>query len=120
MSATTGAAPQLSRAHWHGTPVWEILAQAARARISAFGGQLLSWLPDGTDEVLWLSPQLAPLPTPIRGGGRCAGRGSDARARMHPHMGSRVPRRGSCMRSSLCPMAVCNWYCVLLKACIPF
>ncbi len=40
----------------------------ASAAISLFGGQLLSFIPRGGQDVFWLSPLRAPLPTPIRGG----------------------------------------------------
>ena len=40
----------------------------ATAAVSLFGGQLLSFVPRGQQDVFWLSPLRAPLPTPIRGG----------------------------------------------------
>src|SRR5690606_18048003 len=40
----------------------------ASAVISLHGAQLLSYVPRGGQEVFWLSPLRAPLPTPIRGG----------------------------------------------------
>lgn len=60
--------PGVSSGCWHGTAVWDIQAQGARARVSAFGGQLLDWRPVADDPVFWLSPCPAPLPAPIRGG----------------------------------------------------
>ena len=51
-----------------GLPTWLIDTPLARAAISRFGGQLLSFAPAGHDELLWLSPALKPLPAPIRGG----------------------------------------------------
>ena len=68
MTPQTVEAPHCRSLQWHGTEVWEIHAQGARVRISAFGGQLLSWQPLAGDEVLWLSRQLADLPVPLRGG----------------------------------------------------
>lgn len=62
------SSPALESEIWHGTTVWTVRAQGAGARISAHGGQLLSWQPAPDDEVLWLSAQLQPLPTPLRGG----------------------------------------------------
>ncbi|MFT4043498.1 MAG: D-hexose-6-phosphate mutarotase [Gordonia sp. (in: high G+C Gram-positive bacteria)] len=41
----------------------------SRAAISLFGGQVISFVPAGSkSDVLWVSPLLATLPTPIRGG----------------------------------------------------
>jgi len=60
--------PALRRAPFHGLDAWWIQTPAARAVLGRFGGQLLSFVPAGGEEVLWLSPQLAPLPTPVRGG----------------------------------------------------
>ncbi len=39
-----------------------------RAAVSLFGGQVVSWTPAGQEDVFWLSPLRADLPTPIRGG----------------------------------------------------
>lgn len=38
------------------------------ARISLFGGQLLSFVPTGGEDLLWMSPAPLPRPAPIRGG----------------------------------------------------
>ena len=51
-----------------GMPALLVEAQGARAAIAVHGGHLLSWLPDGHEDVLWLSPALAPAPAAIRGG----------------------------------------------------
>ena len=40
----------------------------AKAAVSLFGGQVLSFAPAGQEDVFWLSPLRADLPTPIRGG----------------------------------------------------
>lgn len=68
MTSPSPAVTQCRQLPWHGTTAWEIHAQGARARISAFGGQLLSWQPLPGEEVFWLSDRLAALPTPLRGG----------------------------------------------------
>jgi hypothetical protein len=48
-----------------GLPAWLVETPRARAAISRFGGQLLSYAPAGHDDLLWLSPALRPLPAPI-------------------------------------------------------
>ncbi len=58
----------LSLADVHGFPAWKVETPFATASISVFGGQLLSYVPKGGQDVLWLSPAAQPLPTPIRGG----------------------------------------------------
>ena len=40
----------------------------ATAAVAVFGGQVLSYVPRGGRDVLWLSPLRAELPTPVRGG----------------------------------------------------
>ncbi|WP_246007588.1 D-hexose-6-phosphate mutarotase [Gordonia oryzae] len=53
----------------HGLDAHLIETPNARAAISVFGGQVLSFRPVGTGhDVVWVSPVLADLPTPIRGG----------------------------------------------------
>lgn len=51
-----------------GIPALLVDTPFARAAIALQGGHLLSWTPAGHDDVLWLSPRLASLPTAIRGG----------------------------------------------------
>ena len=51
-----------------GFPAWKVDTPFASAAIAVFGGQLLSYVPKGGQDVLWLSPGAQPLPTPIRGG----------------------------------------------------
>jgi len=51
-----------------GFPAWKVETPLASAAISVFGGQLLSFVPKGGQDVLWLSPTAQALPTPIRGG----------------------------------------------------
>ncbi|WHU49672.1 D-hexose-6-phosphate mutarotase [Gordonia sp. L191] len=53
----------------HGLDAHIIETPHAQAAISVFGGQVVSFRPAGSvDDVLWVSPALADLPTPIRGG----------------------------------------------------
>ncbi len=49
-------------------PAWLIETAHARAAVSCWGGQLLSWVPAGHAEVLWLSPLAVAEPKAIRGG----------------------------------------------------
>lgn len=70
--AASGAAlPKLeglSIVEIQGFPAWKVETPLATAAISVFGGQLLSFIPKGGQDVLWLSPTAQALPTPIRGG----------------------------------------------------
>ncbi|GAA3713508.1 hypothetical protein GCM10022238_30290 [Gordonia hankookensis] len=53
----------------HGLDAILVATPHATAAISVFGGQVLSFIPAGTaDDVLWVSPLVAPPPTAIRGG----------------------------------------------------
>ena len=58
----------LTTGRFQGLDAWLVETPQATAAISVFGGQLLSFVPKGGEEVMWLSPQRAALPTPIRGG----------------------------------------------------
>jgi len=60
--------PGVSSGQYQGLDAWLIRTPHATAAISVFGGQLLSFVPAGQQDVMWLSPQRAALPTPIRGG----------------------------------------------------
>lgn len=60
--------PDISTGLFHGLEAWLVRTPAATAAISVFGGQLLSFIPEGQPDLLWLSPTRAALPTPIRGG----------------------------------------------------
>lgn len=60
--------PGLWEGQFQGLDAWLIQTGKASAAISKFGGQLLSWCPANQDDVLWLSPSIQTLPTPIRGG----------------------------------------------------
>lgn len=57
----------VTQTRWRDVPVWEVRTPQCVARISCFGGQLLSWQPAGQQEVLWCSAQLQ-APRPLRGG----------------------------------------------------
>jgi len=58
----------LSVGEFHGISCWRVETAHATAAISIFGGQLLSFVPRGGEELFWLSPTPHPLPAPIRGG----------------------------------------------------
>ena len=58
----------LSSGEFHGFPAWLVDTPNATAAISVFGGQLLSYVPKGGPDVLWLSPLSRHQPEPIRGG----------------------------------------------------
>ena len=60
--------PGLKMGRYQGLDAWLIQTAQAEAAISVVGGQLLSWKPQGQEDVMWLSPRRQPLPTPIRGG----------------------------------------------------
>lgn len=49
-------------------PYWRLAVQQGTALVAQHGGQVLSWLPTGGKEVLWLSPQALPPPAATRGG----------------------------------------------------
>jgi len=53
---------------FQGLDAWLVETPQSTAAISIFGGQLLSFVPKGGKDVMWLSPRRAELPTPIRGG----------------------------------------------------
>lgn len=58
----------VSSGQFQGLDAWLVETPEATAAISVFGGQLLSFVPKGQPDVMWLSPKRAELPTPIRGG----------------------------------------------------
>ncbi len=60
--------PGLSVGDFHGYPSLLVDTAQSTAAISLFGGQVLSFVPKGGTDVLWLSPSAQPTPTPIRGG----------------------------------------------------
>lgn len=73
-----------------GLDVLRLRTPHSTAAVSLYGGQLLSFIPDGFDDLLWLSPTSAQPPKAIRGGvpvcwpyfGR---QGQDASAPQHGH-----------------------------------
>lgn len=58
----------LATGDFHGFPSLLVSTPHSTAAISLFGGQLLSFVPAGGEDVLWLSPLARQPPTPIRGG----------------------------------------------------
>ncbi|HHW4678438.1 MAG TPA: D-hexose-6-phosphate mutarotase [Xylella sp.] len=60
--------PGLITGDFHGFPSLLIHTPFSHAAISMFAGQVLSFVPDGGEEVVWLSPLVQQPPTPIRGG----------------------------------------------------
>ena len=58
----------LSTGEFNGFTAWKVETPFSTAAISVFGGQLLSFVPRGGQDVMWLSPSAKQPPTPIRGG----------------------------------------------------
>lgn len=58
----------LSTGDFKGFTAWKVETPFSTAAISVFGGQLLSFVPNGGQDVMWLSPTAKQAPTPIRGG----------------------------------------------------
>lgn len=58
----------LSRVTFAGFDALRLEAPGGTAVVALFGGHLLSWVPRGGQDVLWLSPDTARPPQPIRGG----------------------------------------------------
>lgn len=58
----------LSTGDFNGFTAWKVETPFSTAAISVFGGQLLSFVPKGGRDVMWLSPAARQPPTPIRGG----------------------------------------------------
>ncbi|KRG41471.1 epimerase [Stenotrophomonas pictorum JCM 9942] len=58
----------LSTGDFNGFTAWKVETPFSTAAISVFGGQLLSFVPTGSQDVMWLSPSARQPPTPIRGG----------------------------------------------------
>ncbi|WP_282275359.1 lytic murein transglycosylase [Stenotrophomonas sp. PS02297] len=58
----------LSTGDFKGFTAWKVETPFSTAAISVFGGQLLSFVPRGGRDVMWLSPTARQPPTPIRGG----------------------------------------------------
>lgn len=53
---------------WQGLDVLRLQSPHSSALLSLYGGQLLSFVPHGFDDLLWLSPDSALPPKAIRGG----------------------------------------------------
>jgi glucose-6-phosphate 1-epimerase len=64
----TASIPGLRFGEFQGLPALLVQTPFSRAAISLFGGHVLSWVPNGFDDVLWLSPVSKRPPDPIRGG----------------------------------------------------
>lgn len=60
--------PGLSLGKHQGLDALLVETPLATAAVSLFGGQVVSFAPEGQQDVFWLSPLRAELPTPIRGG----------------------------------------------------
>ncbi|WP_425477549.1 lytic murein transglycosylase [Stenotrophomonas terrae] len=58
----------LSTGDFKGFTAWKVETPFSTAAISVFGGQLLSFVPNGGQDVMWLSPTAKQASTPIRGG----------------------------------------------------
>lgn len=58
----------LSTGDFQGFTAWKVETPFSTAAISVFGGQLLSFVPKGEQDLMWLSPLAKQPPTPIRGG----------------------------------------------------
>ena len=62
------AIPGLRFGEFQGFPALLIATPFSKAAISLFGGHVLSFVPQGFDDVLWVSPTSKRPPDPIRGG----------------------------------------------------
>ncbi|WDS35209.1 D-hexose-6-phosphate mutarotase [Pseudoxanthomonas sp.] len=60
--------PGLSRVQFEGYDAVQLETPQGTAVIALFGGHLLSYVPHGGQEVLWLSPLSPRPPAPVRGG----------------------------------------------------
>ncbi|AKC88289.1 epimerase [Pseudoxanthomonas suwonensis] len=60
--------PGLALGKFEGLDALLVDTPLAKAAVSLFGGQVVSFAPAGQADVFWLSPLRASLPTPIRGG----------------------------------------------------
>ena len=67
-SLTLPDLPGLRAGDFHGFASLRVQTPFCTAAISLFGGQLLSFVPDGGQDLMWLSPLAKQPPTPIRGG----------------------------------------------------
>lgn len=60
--------PGLRFGEYQGFPALLISTPFSKAAVSLYGGQVLSFVPQGFDDVLWVSPMSKRPPDPIRGG----------------------------------------------------
>ena len=60
--------PGLALGRFEGLDALLVDTPLASAAVSLFGGQVVSFVPKGHEDVFWLSPLRADLPTPVRGG----------------------------------------------------
>lgn len=67
-ASTVQQIPGVTSGRFQGLDAWLVETPYATAAVSVFGGQLLSFVPKGGQDVMWLSPRRAALPTPVRGG----------------------------------------------------
>lgn len=67
-AVTLPMVPGLTRVRYQGFDAVQLETPQGRAVVALFGGQLLSYVPHGGQDVLWLSPRTAHPPSPIRGG----------------------------------------------------
>ena len=64
----TNSIPGLRFGEFQGFPALLITTPFSKAAISLFGGHVLSFVPTGFDDLLWISPTSKRPPDPIRGG----------------------------------------------------
>ena len=60
--------PSITSITFANRPCWLLRAPQGQAIVAEHGGQVLSWVPLGGHEVLWLSAQALPPPAATRGG----------------------------------------------------
>lgn len=68
LDACLAAFPELSLHQASGSPVLHVATAHAHARVSLHGGQLLSFVPHGFEDLLWMSDRAQPPPHALRGG----------------------------------------------------
>ncbi len=84
--------PGLSTGDFHGFPSLLIQTPFSHAAISLFGGQLLSFVPSGGEEVMWLSPWSSHHPLQSAAVSQSVGLTLAAKGNATP-----CPRMGSCV-----------------------
>lgn len=60
--------PQITPVQHAGYAALQLRTRHGTAVLALHGAHLLSWVPQGQQDVLWLSPAALPVPAPIRGG----------------------------------------------------